>query len=125
MIIGKEALVRLEHIAKQQYRVYPDSADIGAELTRSELTGIRNDVKTLKGIYSGVNYWPAQDYGGVKDIIIPLEECQHQDMDTNMWRCIVLNVLVSQQFKTVVFIEIETDILDESEIPFFSKVAAE
>ena len=71
MIIGKEALVNIEHLAKAQYQVYPDSADIGLELTDNMLDALRAATKTLKGIYSGTNYSPAPDYQGVKNIIIP------------------------------------------------------
>ena len=119
MIIGKEALVNIEQMFKRQYRVYPDSADFGIELFGSALDTLRADLKTLKGIYSGTNYSPAPDYNGVKDIIIPLE----QD-GPGIYRCLVLKVLVSRQFKNMAFIELEAKLLGNCDIPFFTKVAA-
>ena len=116
MIIGKEALVNIEHLAKAQYQVYPDSADIGLELTDNMLDALRADVKTLKGIYKGTNYSPAPDYNGVKNIVIPIEE-----QFEGVWRCLVVKVLVSQQFKTIAYIDIDTDYVDSFNIPFFTK----
>ena len=124
MIIGKEALVNLELLFKQQGQVYPDSADFGIELTDNMLNALRADTKTLKGIYSGENYSPAPDYQGVKDIIIPIEERGYGESSTDVYRCIKINVLVSRQFTTIAFINIESELLGANSIPFFNKEAA-
>jgi len=122
MLPGKEALVNIERMAKAQYQVYSDSADLGIEVTENEINGLRADCKTLKGIYSGTNYFPAgPEYAGVKDIIIPLEACDHMGRETEVYRCIVIDVLVSKQFKNVAFIEINSKVLSSNKIPFLNK----
>lgn len=124
MIIGKEALVNIERMFEQQYKVYPDSADLGIELTDSELDALRTDVKTLKGIYSGVNIYPTPDINGVKEIIIPIEELMFEGNETDVYRCMKIEVVVSRQFKTIAFIEIHSDTRESQDIPFFNKAEA-
>jgi len=119
MIIGKEALVNLERMFNSQYKIYPDSADLGMEVTEDEINGLRADCKTLKGIYKGTNIYPTPDSSGVKNIIIPIEECEQ-----GVWRCMRIDVLVSRQFTNKAFIEIKSEVIDGFNIPFFAKVAA-
>jgi hypothetical protein len=125
MIIGKEALVGIECLARAQGQVYPDSADIGVVLDNEQLDLLRTAVKTLKGVYSGENYSPAPDYNGVRNIIIPIEELGADvPTSTGVYTCTVIDVLVSKQFQNVAFIKIENTLLGEDEIPFFNKAAA-
>ena len=116
MIIGKEALVNIERMFACQYRVYPDSADLGMEVTENEINALRADVKTLKGIYSGTNIYPTPDSNGVKNIIIPLEEYRE-----GMYSCMVIQVIVSRQFTNKAFIEIHQTYRSVGDIPFFTK----
>lgn len=47
MILGREGLVELEQIAKQQKQIYRDACDFGVEATSEMRTQIRNACKMI------------------------------------------------------------------------------
>ncbi|RKZ44980.1 MAG: hypothetical protein DRQ58_10875 [Gammaproteobacteria bacterium] len=116
MIPGKEALVNLERMAKAQYQVYNDAADLGIEVTENELNGIRADVKTLKGIYSGINFKTGHNETGVRKIVVPLEE-----VEAAVYRTVEVTVRVRKEsLRTLAFIEFVTSMDSAEEVPFLA-----